>query len=382
MINFDANSSYGLLPSVREELFELLEGSLNPSSIHRGGQRARALIEEARERISTLIDLKGHGRIVFTSGATEANNWAVAAPMLMGKSYGSVKVVASAVEHPSMLEPLKRLAAQGASVSLVYPNSSGSISAHNFLNYCSVEIDLVSLMLVNNETGTSYPVQELSTKLSSVSPQAIRHTDAVQALGKVPVSFASLDVHLMSLSAHKIGGLHGVGALVIRDDLDIPPYLSGGAQEVRYRAGTENLPGIVSFGLAARHVLETLEERQLFMRRNALLLIRRLEEELPSVRILSDPNNHAPNTVIIHVPGVRADDLVVSLDLQGVFVSSGAACASGKPDPSHVLLALGMNEDEARSSLRVSFHHAYPEGVVERGIEIIIKTLKRRLSAV
>jgi len=375
MINFDANSSYGLLPSLRDELLEILEGSLNPSSIHRAGQKARAHIEEAREQIGRLIDLRGTGRIVFTSGATEANNWAVSSPSLIGK--GEIKAVSSKVEHPSVLEPLKRLASLGADISLVSPSADGTINPDDVLSLCDHDTSLVSLMLVNNEIGTISPIGQISKTVSSYAPHAIRHADAVQGLGKMMVSFVELDVHLMSLSAHKIGGLQGTGALVIRDDLDLPPYLLGGAQEVRYRAGTENLAGIVSFGLAARTLLATLDERVEAMRTHALYFLRRLLDEVPFVQILSDPLRHAPNTVAVHVPGVRGDDLVVALDLQGVCVSSGAACASGKPDPSHVLLALGMSEEDARSTIRVSFCHDYDDGVVERGTSAIANTLRR-----
>lgn len=376
MINFDANSSYGLLPTLRDELLDTLEGTLNPSSVHRAGQKARALIEEAREQIGRLIDLKGTGRIVFTSGATEANNWAVSAPSLMGRVEG--KIVSSKIEHPSVLEPLKRLASHGAKVSLVSPARDGTIDPVDVLSLCDGDVSLVSLMFVNNEIGTISPISEISRNLSSSAPRVIRHTDAVQALGKVKVSFVELDVHLMSLSAHKIGGLQGTGALIIRDDLDLPPYILGGAQEVRYRAGTENLAGIVSFGLAARNLLTTLDTRIQAMRGNATYFINRLIEEVPAVEILSDPLRHAPNTVAVHVPGVRGDDLVVALDLQGVCVSSGAACASGKPDPSHVLLALGMSEEDARSTIRVSFCDEYCEGALERGTSVIINTLRRR----
>ena len=245
-VNLDINASYGLLPEVAEQLARS-SSWLNPSSIHRGGQLARALVEEAREAVAALIGAGSGTRVVFCSGATEANNTVVTALHWLGG--GPWEAVISAVEHPSVRAPALRLqAAGGVQVREVAPDAGGAFSAARFTAALMPAARLAAVMLANNETGQVLPVAEIASSIKRAQPRCIVHCDAVQALGKMPVDFAALGVDSLSLSAHKIGGLSGVGALVITEELELQPLLCGGPQEQRLRAGTENVLGIYSSG--------------------------------------------------------------------------------------------------------------------------------------
>lgn len=356
-INLDANASYGVLPEVRARLGECLEG-LNPSSIHAGGQRARAAIERARDAVAALLGLRGGERIVFTSGATEANVTAIEAPFgedrvsRSGAGDGPLWIT-SALEHHSVLEPCARLGRRGFRGVVITP-ADGAVHGAEIAAHISPHTRLVTCMAANNEIGHLTPLEEIVRVVRAAAERCVIHSDAVQILGKVKWNPFDAGVDSVSLSAHKIGALSGVGALVVRTGAEPPPLIVGGPQELRYRAGTENVPGIVSFGLAADIVRRTLDERIERMRRGAELLRGELSRLVPEITFNSPREDGLPNTVSVTAPGIRADDVVVALDLAGVYVSSGAACASGKPEPSHVLLARGLPEAAARATLRLS----------------------------
>lgn len=380
-IYLDANASYGLLPQVAEELRSLLPELAqlgNPSAVHADGQRARALIEDARREVRALVDADPHDRIVFTSGATEANNAVLRAPFEGGRKG---RVVSSAIEHPCVLEPLSALESQGVAVHLVAPDSSGSVSAQRVDEACAEPTTLVALMLANNETGALIPVATVAAALKERSPATRIHCDAAQAIGKVPCSFRALGVDSLSISGHKFGALSGVGALVVRAGSAPCALLRGGPQETRWRAGTENLIGIVSMGIAARVVRSSLEQRRAEMARSRGQLLAQLREGLPELRCNTPLEESLPNTLSVTIPGVDADDLVVALDLQGVALSSGAACASGKPDPSHVLLAMGMTEQEARATIRISVRAEQDAQKLYEAGAVIIETVRRMREA-
>lgn len=361
-LNFDANASLGLSEELRSELTPYIDSYLNPSSIHSGGQAARTLIEKARAQLAELLGLNDDYRIIFTSGATEANNQAINSSFwqhlgggITGRSRAGFEIVSSATEHPSVLEPILRLERLGIRTYLVYPGAEQTLQPEQVLKACSPDTKLVSFMLANNETGTISPIAEVCKAVKEFNPRTVFHCDAVQALGKIEVNYSNLNVDMLTFSAHKIGGLTGVGALVVKKELDVNGLLLGGAQELRFRAGTENVLGIVSFGLAARHLISRQAKNieNMLIQRN--FLHGYFKEKLGHVGIRFNLSPQSlPNTLSLHVPGILADDLVVALDLEGVLISSGAACASGKPLPSHVLIAMGQSEKEARQTIRIS----------------------------
>lgn len=367
MINLDANASYGAIPEALGSITALNDSVLNPSSVHRGGQRARAVIEETREKLAEIVGLGGGDRVVFTSGATESNNWAVRAG-LRTRAIPRPCFLTTEIEHPSILELIPSLERDGIRC-LVAPVGRIPDAGDG-------PVDLASFMTANNETGEILPVRELADAVRREHPDALIHTDAVQALGKIPLRFRDLGVDLMSVSAHKIGGIAGVGALIVGKGVKLPPGLVGGPQESRHRAGTENVFGIAAFGAALDRIRGRIGERGRAMAGHRAFLEARLGA-IPAVRVNFTNVERLPNTMSVTVDGVHADDLVVALDLEGVLVSSGAACASGKPEPSHVLLALGFGEDEASRTVRISVKAEYRPGDLDEAAEAFERCVLR-----
>ena len=378
-INLDTNASFGLAQAVGEKL--KLESYLNPSSIHSEGQRARAELEWARRSIAELIDATG-ARVTFTSGATEANNGVLFHSCFYGnretfRGNEAAAIVISSVEHPAVIAPAERLHEQGFRLKKITPDDNGEFHAEDFFNACSEETRIVSVMLANNETGQLLPVKEIATLVKSRFPKVLIHTDAVQAIGKIPVSFTDLDVDLLTLTAHKMGGLSGIGAIVSKRDVHIEPMILGGAQELRHRAGTENIVGAKSFGLAAELAKERLKSEKTALAKNAEYFWEKLRSDLSGVHLNNEKIDRIPNTLSIRFDGTRADDLVVALDTEGVLISAAAACSSGKPEPSHVLLALGLTAEEAQQTVRISFHDEYGEGELDYALDAVKRCVER-----
>jgi len=366
------------LPEVHARLTECLEG-LNPSSIHGGGQRAKAAIERARDAVGALLGLRSGERIVFTSGATEANAMAIEAPFAPDRIERGSEVdgplwITSALEHHSVLEPCARLNRRGFPGAVVTP-LDGAMRGSEIGAVISPRTRLVTCMAANNEIGHVTPLEEIVRVVRATAERCVIHSDAVQILGKMRLNPFDAGVDSVSLSAHKIGGLPGVGALIVRTGFEPSPLLVGGPQELRHRAGTENVPGIVSFGTAAEIVRRTLDERIERMRCGVELLRRELTRLAPNIAFNSPHDHGLPNTLSVTAPGIRADDVVVALDLAGVYVSSGAACASGKPEPSHVLLARGLTEAAARATLRLSLRADHTPAELERAAAAIARAI-------
>lgn len=375
-INLDANASYGVLPEVIEGIHEALR-TLNPSSIHGGGQRARAMVELARDRLAGLLGLSKSERIIFTSGATEANTSAILAPFLSGQAKGSDSSpcwVTSAVEHHSVLEPCRRLGRLGYP-GVVIPAPTGFVGPEQIEEAVTTATRLVTVMYGNNETGHRTPLAEVVAAARLKSDCSI-HIDAVQHLGKSTERLFDEPIDSASFSAHKIGGLTGVGALVVRSDSQLEPLLVGGAQELRYRAGTENVAGIVAFGIAADVVRKDLHGRI-----ERMWAARRFIEDAIRHRISDHRFNHPlgeglPNTLSVTFGGLRADDLIVALDLAGVLVSAGAACASGKPESSHVLKEIGLSDADAQATVRISVRADHTPTELERAVEALTRAVE------
>ena len=377
MLNLDANASYGVLPEVREALAKLDSEALNPSSVHSAGQRARAVLDEARLKILNLVGAGRDDRLIFTSGATEANNMAILSNLWPRLTSGasSIDLAVSSIEHPSVMEPARRLHACGASlhiIQLALPCRASEIAEN-----IPESTEFVSIMLANNETGHILPIAEISAILRRRCPRAIIHCDAAQAAGKIPVDFKTLGVDMLSLSAHKLGGLTGSGALLLRKGVSLDPFMMGGPQEGRLRAGTENLSGIFAFGLAADIAARELPLRQKAWSASTECLKNGLTGSLERIHFNCQTDDSLPNTVSLSIADVPADDLVVALDLEGVLVSSGSACSSGKPEPSQTLLALGLSKKEAKETIRLSSTGELTLPQAEEAVLKIIKCVKR-----
>lgn len=372
IIDLDANASYAPSEELRQVIVDSWNCVGNPSSLHRTGQRARAVIEEARESVRQLIDAGPRDTIVFTSGATEANNMLIAGCGLKGG-----RLVSSRIEHPCILGPLQRLKNQGKDVCLVAPTPQGAVSAASVMEYVTNTTSLVSVMSANNETGVINDLQGVVATVRSITPEAVIHTDASQLVGKGLFSMQSLGVDAVTLSGHKFGALTGVGALVVRNGIDLEPLLLGGAQEGKLRGGTENVLGILSLGKAASVVQRECGERIRRMQRIRDLFESVVCEAIEGCEIHGASVERLPNTCSLSIDGIRGDDVVVALDLDGILVSSGAACSSGKPEPSHVLLAMGLPEDKVRSTIRVSFRADQDPSIVGHVVDRLQRVVTR-----
>ena len=331
----DHNATSPLRPAALDAMVEALQVGGNPSSVHRVGRTARARVDSARQHVAALIGAQS-SEVVFTSGGTEANNSALAGA-------GRRRMLVSAVEHDSVLK-----ASTGMDIMPVQGNGIVDLGVLENSLAASTEPALVSVMFANNETGVLQPIADVVRVAHAAG--ALVHCDAVQGAGKVPVDFRGLGVDYLSLSAHKLGGPAGVGALVVRSGAPFAPDRLGGGQEANRRAGTENVAGIAGFGVAAteaRAGLATAEWRDHL--EAALLKI------APAARVHGASADRLPNTTCISMPGVRAETQVMALDLAGICVSAGAACSSGKVTRSAVLLAMGVEPAEAEMALRISF---------------------------
>jgi cysteine desulfurase len=324
----------------------------NASSVHGFGRAARKLVEDSRDAVADLVAAAPAG-VVFTSGGSEANNLAL-------RRTGRARVLASAVEHASVLK-----AAAGIEAIPADGNGVVDVAALDAMLAKDDRPALVSVMLANNETGVVQPVAEVAAVAKRRG--ALVHCDAVQAAGKMAVTLRALGVDMISLSAHKIGGPAGVGALVLAGDVPLAAMIRGGGQERGRRAGTENVPGIAGFGAAARAAAVGIADFQRLGRWRDQIEARL--RELAGARVFGAGAPRLANTSCLSMPGVRAENQIIALDLAGVAVSAGAACSSGKIEPSHVLAAMGVGPDEAATAIRVSLGWNSTENDVARFLE-------------
>jgi len=338
----DWNATAPLRPHARAAMVAALDVAGNPSSPHSEGRRARAIIEDAREKVAELVGARP-ADVVFTSGATEANNAVLAG--------GWERILVGATEHDSVLAPARK---SGAWLLDIPVDAQGVVRRERLwaaLAESAGARALLSLQLANNETGVLHPLAECAD-LARQHRLAI-HSDVVQGAGRVPIDIAALGVDYLSLSAHKIGGPKGSGALVLREGARLPSLLTGGGQERARRAGTENVVGIAGFGAAAEAALGEVRAME-----RVRLLRDGLEREALAIAgeaiVIGAGADRLPNTSCLAVPGTRAETLVIALDLAGVAVSAGAACSSGKVSASHVLGAMGLSRDVAAAAVRVS----------------------------
>lgn len=361
MSYFDHNATTPVDPRVLEVMLPYLQQLYgNPSSLYRLGRIARSAIDTAREQVAALIDAPA-AQIVFTSGGTEADAMAMAA------AHGR-RLLISAIEHPAIFENAFRHAGCYRKIDALAVNASGVFPPEEIDRYELQPGDFISLMLANNETGAIQNVAGLVERVKECG--VIVHTDAVQALGKMPLSFRRLGVHLMSLSSHKIYGPKGCGALVRQENFALPPLQVGGDQEQGLRGGTENVAAIVGFGKAAELARLELDQRIAHMR----CLKERLEQQLksiPGLVIFAEQVSRLPNTVQFGIPGINGEMLLMQLDQKGIAVSSGSACATGAEHISPVLAAMHVDVALAKSALRISLGKDNSEQEIDQFVSVL-----------
>lgn len=369
MIYLDNNASTPVDPEVIEEISAALRFYGNPSSGHRIGQQARALIEKARERVADLIGAS-EGEIIFTSGGTESNNLAIlGTALLKGKGH----IITSIIEHPSVLGPCKFLQDMGFSVTYAGVKRDGTVDIDEIRRSIRDDTILITIMHANNETGIIQPVKEIG--LLAKERGITFHSDAAQTVGKIPVNVKGLGVDLLTIVSHKFYGPKGIGALYIKGGLDIKPILFGAGHEKGLRPGTENLPGIVGLGKACELAREYTEKRVSHLKGLTDRLYNELKHLIPDISINGDPELRLPNTLNLCLKGIQSIDLVNRLS-DSVAISSGSACHAGVKRPSSVLLAMGLTEEDALSSVRLSLGKDNTEEEVKEAAVLIARAVQ------
>ena len=373
-IYLDHAATTALRPEVREAMLSVWgEGLGNPSSVHRLGRASRSRLEEARERIASILGAK-RTEIVFTGGGTEADNLAILGRWRAVGGAGEFGSVAcSAIEHKAVLGAVRQAGREGASVVILGVDDRGEVDPSSVAEVLSTRPAVVSVMWGNNEVGTIQPVAEIAALCRAAG--VAFHTDAVQAFGRTKVRVDEIECDLLSLSAHKIGGPTGIGALYVRTGVELDPLTFGGGQERGYRPGTENVAAAVGFAVAAE-----LAERERTSEAERLTgLRRRLEtgllDRVPGLIINGQGAPRLPHVLSVSVPGVDPESLVLMLDLEGLAVSSGSACQSGAVEPSHVLVAMGRTGEEG--TVRLSLGRTTTEREIVDAIERFVAVVDR-----
>ncbi len=378
-IYLDHNATTPLHPKVKTAMTAAMEVFGNPSSLHVFGREAKQLVDEAREQVALLIGAATE-EIVFVGSGSEANNTVLSLLTCPSKKCANsrmpgMEVVTTSIEHPCVLETSKCLQDRGVCVSFLDVDRYGKVDIDQLKNVVTERTGIVSVMMANNEIGT---VQDIKT-IAGIAHRhgALFHTDAVQAVGKIPVSVRELDVDFLTFSAHKIYGPKGVGALYVKKGVPFCPLVRGGHQEKGRRAGTENTIGIVGFGKAAEMRALEMEEETGRLRRLTAELKKGIEERIPDVFFNGHPTDCVPNTLNVSFDGVEGEAILLYLDLEGIAVSTGSACASGSLDPSHVLLATGMPTERAHGSIRISLGRQNTMQDIEYVIRILPRVVEK-----
>jgi cysteine desulfurase len=355
-IYLDYNATTPLDPRVYKVMLPHLQNNFgNPSSIHSFGRSAKAALDRAREQVAELISASPR-EIVFTSGGSESNNYAIKGAALSLRDKGKTHLITTGAEHESALYTFRQLESEGFQVTYLGVDKVGIIDVEELGESITDETALVSCIYANNETGAVMPVGEIAEIVKEKG--ALFHTDAVQAGGKLDIDLNGIRADLLSLSAHKIYGPKGTGALFVRADtpeqITLRTLIHGGGQERGKRSGTENITGIVGFGEACEIAANEMSGDRERIRALRNLLFERILIDVPDVKYNGDIDSSLWNTLNMSFAGVRGDSLAMNLDLEGIAVSTGAACSEGKIDPSHVLQAMGVSKEEAASSIRFS----------------------------
>ncbi len=381
-VYMDYNATTPIRPEVKAAMVEALDIYANASSMHEPGRRARAELEKARAAVAALVGAANPSSIYFTSGGSESNNTVFQTMYSLGRSGPRRKIITTAIEHPCVINAAEYLKSEGFPVVFLPVDSLGRIDLDALGRELGQDTLLVSVMAANNEIGTIEDIREIARRARAAG--AYVHTDATQAVGKIPVSVAEWGVDYLTMSGHKIYGPKGIGALYVRPGAPITPLIRGGHQENGVRAGTYNNLGIIGFGKAAELALGDLP---LFSGR-VLGLREKLKSEIiariPHVKINGHPTLVLPNTLNVSFPGAEGEAILLSLDLEGIYVSTGSACASGSLEPSHVLLATGVGPELAHGSIRFSLGAYTTEEDVQRVVGVLPSIIARlrRMSTV
>jgi cysteine desulfurase len=383
-VYLDHAATTPMVPAAVEAMTAHLLEVGNPSSLHASGRHARRVVEESRETIAQALDCRP-GEVVFSSGGTESDNLALKGAFWSRRAADPrrTRILSTAVEHHAVLDPLHWLAESGgAQVELLPVDGHGRLDVAALR--ASVERDpssvaLVSVMWANNEVGTLQPVDEV-VEIAAAHGIPV-HTDAVQAVGAVPVAFARSGVDALTITGHKVGGPFGVGALVVRRELELTPLVHGGGQERDIRSGTIDTPAIAGFAAAVE--LAVKHQADHATRVSALRddLVRRVIEVVPDAHVHGHPTDRLPGNAHLGFPGCEGDSLLMLLDARGIECSTGSACSAGVPQPSHVLLAMGRDEEAARHSLRFSLGHTSTQSDVDAVVEAIGPVVERARAA-
>lgn len=373
-VYLDHNATTPVDPAVREAMLPYLGDRFgNPSSIHAVGRTARVALDEARDEVAAFIGADPLS-VVFVSSGSEANNMAIRGIATAKRDHGRHFVVSS-VEHSSVLETCCALEADGFSTTIVPVDETGMVEPKDVAAAITDETLLVAVLHASNEVGTIQPIEEVAALARERGVPLL--VDAVQTAGKMPVDVRALGCDMASFSCHKLYGPKGVGVLYIRQGLELQSLITGGSHEMRRRAGTENVAGIVGFGVACRLAAERREEDEKRMQRLRDRLWKGIVERISGVVLNGDPVSRLPNTLNVSFEAVEGESVVIGLDLEGVAVSTGSACASGKVKLSHVLVAMGLDEARVRGSVRFSLGRGTTESDIDHVLEVLPPVIER-----
>lgn len=373
-VYLDHAATTPLDPQVRQAMEPFLHERFgNPSSLHRWGREARLALDEAREVLAWAVGAEP-AEICFTSSGTEASNLA-----LIGTAFKSPPhkkhLLVSAIEHHCILHAAEFLQAFGFQTELIPVDSSGQVDPGDVQGAIREETLLVSVMHANNEIGTLQPVEQIARICQERG--VLFHTDAVQTFGSLPVNVEAMGCDLLSVSAHKLYGPKGVGALYARSGIQVQPLLLGGGQERERRAGTENVAGIAGFAKAVQIAEQIRPEEAIRLTRLCNEMIRTIQASIPGSHLNGHPTERLPNNVHFRFEGVPADSLLIALDRAGIAASSGAACSAGSLEPSHVLMALGLNEEEAQTGIRLTLGRSTTEAELQYVVSVLQEEISR-----
>jgi cysteine desulfurase len=369
-IYLDNNATTPMDPAVVEAVLPFFSSEFgNASSVHTYGQQARAAVENAREQVAALIGARAQ-EVVFTSGGTEADNHAIFGVLeaTLAERQGA-HVITSGIEHEAVLNSCQALEKRGVAVTYLRVSREGLVDPQEVRRAIRPETALITVMYANNELGTVQPLEEIGR--IAAEADVYFHSDAVQAVGKIPLDVQALQVDLLSLSGHKFYGPKGVGALFIKSGTQVRQFLYGGHHQRGFRPGTENVAGIVGLGKAAELARLALEKDAARISRLRDLLEQGLLAQVPNIRVNASGAPRTPNTSNVTFPGIEGEALLIALDLKGLACSTGAACSSGAVEPSHVLTAIGLAGTEARASLRFSLGRGTTQEEIRMTLEIV-----------
>lgn len=369
LIYFDHSATTYVLPEVAEAMSEFFTKEFgNPSSLYQAGQKVRTQIEEARRLIAELLGAESPSEIIFTSGGTESDNLAIKG-VAFAKAEKGRHIITSAVEHPAVFETCKFLEKVGFKVSYIPVNKDGLVNPEDVAKAITKETTLITIMLANNVVGAVQPIKEISQIAKEHA--VYLHTDAVQAIGNIPVNVKDLGVDFLSLSGHKFHAPKGIGLLYARKGARFWPLNHGGGQERGKRSGTENVPGIIGLAKALEIAVKEQPEKADKLTRLREKLVAGVLKSVPDVIYLGHPTKRLPNNACFSFKYIEGESLVLHLDMYGIAASSGSACASHSLEPSHVLLAMGLSPVDAHGSLRISMGRANTEAEVDKFLEVL-----------